>query len=71
MTVAIDGNTYTGSYRLLDGSVIVYFGWEIRSARYDMDRPETVARWLLLDVCRKAEAKKRKATGSIERPGLA
>ncbi|SIT49002.1 conserved hypothetical protein [Paraburkholderia piptadeniae] len=56
---------------MLDGSVIVYFGREIRSARYGMDRPETVARWLLLDVCRKAEAQKRKAAGSIQRPGLA
>ena len=55
--------THTGSYRVIDGTVIVYFGWDIRSAQYGMDRPETVARWLLLDICKKAEAKKRKVGG--------
>lgn len=49
----------------MDGTVIVYFGWDIRSAQFGMDRPETVARWLLLDLCKKAEAKKRKG-GSVK-----
>jgi hypothetical protein len=72
LTIDLDGNTHIGSYRVLDGTVIVYFGSEIRSARCGMDRPETVARWLLLDICRKAEARKRKAPGAAaRRPGLA
>ncbi|NKJ50648.1 hypothetical protein CIC12_28760 [Burkholderia sp. SG-MS1] len=71
LTVELDGNFYNGSYRVLDGTVIVYFGLDIRTAHCGMDRPETVARWLLLDVCRKAEAKKRKAASTLRRPGLA
>ena len=62
--------TYSGSYRVIEGTVIVYAGADIRSAQCGMDRPETVARWVLLDMCRKAEAKKRKnsGTGSQLRP---
>jgi hypothetical protein len=45
---------------VLEETVIVYSGADIRSAQCGMDRPETVARWVLLDICRKAEAKKRK-----------
>jgi hypothetical protein len=71
LTVDLDGNSHTGSYRVLDRTVIVYFGLEIRSAHCGMDRPETVARWLLLDVCRKVAANKRKAAGEMRRHGLA
>jgi hypothetical protein len=63
LAITVAGITHTGSYRVIDGTVIVYFGWDIRSAQYGMDRPETVARWLLLDICKKAEAKKRKDGG--------
>ncbi|ACC73157.1 hypothetical protein PPMP20_14650 [Paraburkholderia phymatum] len=66
LTVTVAGITHTGSYRVIEGTVIVYFGWDIRSAQYGMDRPETVARWLLLDICKKAEAKKRKG-GDLKR----
>ncbi|MHB9837314.1 hypothetical protein Q8F57_021010 [Paraburkholderia terrae] len=60
VSVTLAGITHTGSYRVLEGTVIVYSGTDIRSAQYGMDRPETVARWVLLDMCKKAEAKKRK-----------
>jgi len=58
----VAGIAHSGSYRVIDGTVIVYFGWDIRSAQFGMDRPETVARWLLVDICKKAEAKKRKGS---------
>jgi hypothetical protein len=71
ITVTVADTTHTGSYRVLDGTVIVYFGWEIRSAQFGMDRPETVARWLLLDMCKKAETKKRKKPSGKRHLGLA
>jgi hypothetical protein len=71
LMVTLAGITHMGSYRVLDGTVIVYFGWEIRSAQCGMDRPETVARWLLMDVCKKTEAKKRKSAGGKQRLDLA
>jgi hypothetical protein len=66
--VTLAGTTYEGSYRVIEGTVIVYAGEDIRCAQYGMDRPDTVARWVLLDMCRKAEAKKTKsarASGEI------
>jgi hypothetical protein len=64
VSVTLAGITHTGSYRVIEGTVIVYAGADIRSAQCGMDRPETVARWVLLDMCRKAEAKKRKSGGA-------
>ncbi|WP_239482742.1 hypothetical protein [Paraburkholderia sp. C35] len=64
VSVTVADVTHTGSYRVIEGTVIVYAGAEIRSAQCGMDRPETVARWVLLDMCRKTEAKKRKSVGA-------
>jgi hypothetical protein len=58
--VNLDGKRYTGTYRVMAGSVIVYFENEIKFAPYGMNRPEVVARWMLSDLCRRVEAKKRK-----------
>jgi hypothetical protein len=58
--VDLEGNRYNGTYRVMMGSVIVYFENEIKFAPYGMNRPEVVARWLLSDLCRKVEAKRRK-----------
>lgn len=58
--VTIDDVVYEGRFRVLTGSVIVYFGSEIKFASYGMDRPETVARWLLTDLCRKTKSRGRK-----------
>lgn len=58
--VELDGSRYSGTYRVMAGSVIVYFESEIKYAPYGMNRPEVVARWLLSDLCRRAEARKRK-----------
>jgi hypothetical protein len=59
--VAIDGVTREGRFRVMSGSVIVYYGSEIKFAPYGMNRPETVARWLLSDLCRKVDAKAKKS----------
>jgi len=56
--VELEGNRYTGTYRVVAGSVIVYFESEIKFAPHGMNRPEVVARWLLSDLCRKVEAQR-------------
>lgn len=66
--VELDGTTYDGTYRVMAGSVIVYFEDEIKFATYGMDRPELVARWLLSDLCRKVEARKRKRILDVPPP---
>ncbi|WP_240160813.1 hypothetical protein [Burkholderia sp. Ax-1719] len=53
--------SYAGTYRVMTGSVIVYFENEIKFATYGKNRPEQIARWLLTDLCRKAESRKRKS----------
>ncbi|WP_321959727.1 hypothetical protein [Paraburkholderia sp. J69-1] len=60
LRVELDGVSYSGSYRVMTGSVIVYFENEIKFAPYGKNRPEQIARWLLTDLCRKAESRKRK-----------
>lgn len=60
LRVELDGVGYAGSYRVMTGSVIVYFENEIKFAPYGQNRPELIARWLLTDLCRKAESRKRK-----------
>ncbi|OAJ56087.1 hypothetical protein A6V36_22415 [Paraburkholderia ginsengiterrae] len=54
---------YTGMFRVIGGSVIVYYKDEIKFASHGMNLPDVVARWLLTDVCRKLQRKGRKATG--------
>jgi len=61
LSVELDGVNYAGSYRVMAGSVIVYFENEIKFAQYGTNRPEIIARWLLTDLCRKGESRKRKA----------
>jgi hypothetical protein len=61
--ITIDGVTREGRFRVLNGSVIVYFRSEIKFASYGMDRPETVARWLLTDLVRKMDAMENKNKG--------
>ena len=61
LNVEVDGVNHAGSYRVMAGSVIVYLENEIKFASYGANRPEIVARWLLTDLCRKADSRKRKA----------
>ncbi|WP_224005600.1 MULTISPECIES: hypothetical protein [Paraburkholderia] len=60
MSVNVDGVDYTGRWRVMTGSVIVYFANEIKFAPHGANRPEQIARWLLTDLCKKIESRKRK-----------
>ncbi|MBB5408997.1 MULTISPECIES: hypothetical protein [unclassified Paraburkholderia] len=62
--VELDGTRYRGRYRVMSGTVIVYFEDEIKFASHDMNGPDVVARWLLTDLSRRVESRKRKASGS-------
>jgi hypothetical protein len=61
--IELDGSRFRGRYRVLGGSVIVYYESEIKFADYGMNRPELVAKWLLSDLSRRVERKKRKSGG--------
>jgi len=60
LEILLDGARHSGTWRVMTGSVIVYYGGEIKIASFGMDRPELVARWLLTDLVRRAESNKRK-----------
>jgi hypothetical protein len=61
LSVELDGVNYAGAYRVMAGSVIVYFENEIKFAQYGTNRPEIIARWVLTDLCRKSDSRRRKA----------
>lgn len=56
----VDGATHNGTYLVMTGSVIVYYEGEVKFASVGMDRPEQVAKWLLIDLVRRAESSRRK-----------
>ena len=58
--ILVDGARHSGTYRVMTGSVIVYYGGEVKFASFGMDRPELIARWLLTDLVRRAVSSKRK-----------
>jgi hypothetical protein len=64
IAVEVNETRYVGRYRVMDGNVIVYFESEIKFAQHNMTGPEVVARWLLADLVRRIEARKRKARKS-------
>jgi hypothetical protein len=59
--VALDGVLYQGRFRVVGRSVIVYFGSEIKFVDYEINRPETVARWMLSDLVRRTRSQKRRS----------
>ena len=59
--IELNGSRYRGRYRVMGGTVIVYYESEIKFAQYGMDRPELVARWLLTDLSRRDEIQKKKS----------
>lgn len=61
--IELNGSRYRGRYRVMSGTVIVYYENEIKFADYGMNGPEVVAKWLLTDLSRRLEAKKRKSAG--------
>ena len=60
LEILFDGTRHSGTYRVMTGSVIVYYGGEARFASVGMDRPEQVAKWLLIALVRRAASSKRK-----------
>jgi hypothetical protein len=62
--IHLNGSRFRGRYRVMSGTVIVYYESEIKSAEYGLNRPEVVAKWLLTDLSRRVEMKKRKSGGS-------
>lgn len=69
--VEIGSTKYTGTYRVVAGSVIVYLDAEIKFAAHGTDRPEVVATWLLRDLCLRAAARRHKrdtTQRTFERP---
>ncbi|NUX55722.1 MULTISPECIES: hypothetical protein [Paraburkholderia] len=56
----VDGARHSGTYRVMTGSVIVYYEGEVKFASVGMDRPELVAKWLLTDLVQRAESGTRK-----------
>jgi hypothetical protein len=56
----VDGVRHSGTFRVMTGSVIVYYDGEVKFASVGMDRPELVAKWLLTDLVRRAELGRRK-----------
>jgi hypothetical protein len=72
--IELDGMRYRGRYRVMAGSVIVYYESEIEFAEHGMTDPEVVVKWLLSDLSRRAERKKRKTgktSADFEPPGRA
>ena len=59
--IELDDSRYRGRYRVMNGTVIVYYENEIKCADYGMNGPEIVAKWLLTDLSRRAETQKRKS----------
>jgi hypothetical protein len=64
ITVEMNETRYVGRFRVMDGTVIVYFESEIKFAQHNMTSPEVVARWLLTDLVRRIDARKRKSRKS-------
>jgi hypothetical protein len=58
--VELDGVLYQGRFRVVNHTVFVYFGSEIKFVDYEMNRPETVARWMLSDLVRRTRSQKRR-----------
>ncbi|CAL8480800.1 conserved protein of unknown function (plasmid) [Caballeronia sp. S22] len=54
-----DGVRLRGRYRVMGKTVVVYFDDKIKFVDYGLDRPETVAKWLLSDLSRAKPRKKR------------
>ncbi|WP_259295193.1 hypothetical protein [Paraburkholderia sp. DHOC27] len=59
LSVEINGRQHGGQYRVLGATVIVYYESEIKFADFGVNRPELVAKWLLTDLVRRGEMRKR------------
>ncbi|SAL06233.1 hypothetical protein AWB81_07499 [Caballeronia arationis] len=57
--IELNGVRVRGRYRVMGKTVVVYFDEKIKFVDYGMDRPETVAKWLLSDLSRAKPRKQR------------
>jgi hypothetical protein len=62
--VDIDGVKCAGTYRVMAGSVIVYWRNEVKFAPYGTTPPERFAQWLLTDVYRRVNTTKRRSSAA-------
>ncbi|SEB97468.1 hypothetical protein SAMN02787142_0655 [Burkholderia sp. WP9] len=62
--IELNGLRRQGRYRVMSGTVIVYYENEIKSADHGMNGPEVVAKWLLTDMSRRIEMKNRNSARS-------
>jgi hypothetical protein len=58
--IELDGQPLKGRYRVMAGSVIVYYKDKLKFADHGMTPPAVIAKWLLKDLCRQLDAKKHK-----------
>ena len=58
--IELNGQHFEGRYRVMAGSVIVYYKDKLKFADHGMTPPAVIAKWLLTDLCRQLDAKKRK-----------
>ena len=59
--IELNGSRHRGRYRVMAGTVIVYYESEIKFADHGINGPEVVAKWLLTDLAHRIEAKRRKS----------
>jgi hypothetical protein len=64
LRIEFDVHAFAATYRVMSGSVIAYRDYEIKSARYGIDRPALVTGWLLKDLCRRELSRESKRTHS-------
>ena len=58
--IDFEGKRIRGRYRVMNGSVIVYYIDDLKFADQGMTPPGLVAKWLLSDLARRTETKGRK-----------
>ena len=51
-----------GRNRVMHGTVIVYYESEIKFASHDTTEPERVAKWILADLVRRVEFRKKRTS---------
>lgn len=58
--VELDGVLHKGQFRVSGHSLIVYYAAEIKFVDYGLNRPETIATWMLSDPVRRARSTKKR-----------
>ena len=64
LKVEVEGLSFIGRYRVMHGTVIVYYESEIKFASHGMTEPVRVAKWILADLVRRVEFRKKRTSGT-------